>query len=316
MKVIRSLDTVGSSGQGTVVTIGNFDGVHLGHQAILRQVVFRAHELGLTPAVLTFDPHPARVLSPAKAPLLINTVRQKLARLELAGAETVLLLPFSKEFAALTPEEFATRVLRDTLNARVVMTGEDFRFGRRQTGDITKMRELGATLGFTVEAIGDIAAGPRAERISSTRIRGLILEGKVSRAGRLMGAPFTLEGSVVSGFGIGSKQTVPTLNLASENELLPGHGVYVTRARGNGEGAFVPSITNVGMRPTFDGHAVTVETFLLGDGPAERPERLEVEFLAWVREERKFASPEALRAQILRDVGCAQRFHRRFPARA
>jgi riboflavin kinase/FMN adenylyltransferase len=121
---------------------------------------------------------------------------------------------------------------------------------------------------------------------------------------------------VVTGFGIGSKQTVPTLNLAAENELLPRHGVYVTRTRANGTGPSVPSITNVGMRPTFEGAAVTVETFLLGEAPAAAPTRLEVEFLSWVRAERKFASPEALRSQILRDVGSARRFHRRFAASA
>lgn len=321
MRVIRSLaagEAAGvPAGKGTVVTIGNFDGVHLGHQAILRQVVARSRQLNLVPAVLTFEPHPAKVLAPGRAPLLINTTAQKLRRLEQAGAATVLLCPFSPEFAQLSPEEFADRVLRQTLNARVVMTGEDFRFGHRQSGDIVRLRELGAQLGFAVEAVADIDAGQRSsgQRISSTGIRALIMEGKVSQACRLMGAPFTLEGAVVSGFGIGKKQTVPTLNLAAENELLPQYGVYVTRTRPDG-GAPVASITNVGMRPTFDGSAVTVETFLLSDGPVSAPARLEVEFLGWVRAERKFASPEALRAQILRDVGSARRFHRHFPGRA
>lgn len=317
MKVTRSLTAVPQSA-GTVVTIGNFDGVHLWHQAILRQVIARSRELGLVPAVLTFDPHPAKVLAPAKAPLLINTTAQKLRRLEQAGVEEVLLFPFSAEFAGLSPEEFAERVLRQTLNAKVVMTGEDFRFGHRQSGDIAKLRELGVQLGFAVDAIADIDAGMRStgQRISSTGIRTLLGEGKVSQACRLMGAPFALEGRVVTGFGIGSKQTVPTLNLAAENELLPRHGVYVTRTRANGTGPSVPSITNVGMRPTFEGAAVTVETFLLGEAPAEAPTRLEVEFLSWVRAERKFASPEALRSQILRDVGSARRFHRRFAASA
>lgn len=317
MKVIRSL-TADPQGAGSVVTIGNFDGVHLGHQAILRQVVARSRGLGLVPAVLTFDPHPAKVLAPARAPLLINTTAQKLRRLEQAGVEEVLLFPFSAEFAGLSPEEFAERVLKQTLNAKVVMTGEDFRFGHRQSGDITKLRELGAQLGFAVEAIGDINAGVRStgQRISSTGIRALLGEGRVSQACRLMGTPFALEGKVVTGFGIGSKQTVPTLNLAPENELLPRHGVYVTRTRANGNGPSVPSITNVGVRPTFEGAAVTVETFLLGEAPAEAPGRLEVAFLSWVRAERKFASPEALRSQILRDVGSARRFHRRFAASA
>ncbi|MCU1330529.1 MAG: adenylyltransferase / riboflavin kinase [Bryobacterales bacterium] len=310
MKIIRSLDAAAEGTRGTVVTIGNYDGVHLGHQAILKRVVARAKELGLSPAVLTFDPHPARVLAPERAPQLISTTAQKLRRLEAAGIETVLLVAFSKEFAMLTPREFAEQVLRGALEARVVMTGEDFRFGNKQAGDIATLRELGQELGFEVEAISEV--GLAGKRISSTMIRGLVSAGKVSRACRLMGTSFALEGPVVSGKGIGSKQTVPTLNLAAENELLPHNGVYITRTRLAPAGPAIPSITNIGYRPTFDGEGITVETFLLVDGPVEAPARIEVEFLSFVRHERKFATPEQLKARILYDVGTARRFHERF----
>jgi riboflavin kinase/FMN adenylyltransferase len=184
-----------------------------------------------------------------------------------------------------------------------VIVGEDFRFGHKQAGDIATLRALGASLGFEVESAGAILR--RGERISSTAIRKLIEAGKVSRACRLLGEPFALEGKVVPGHGIGKKQTVPTLNLAPENELLPKTGVYVTRTNR------MRSITNVGYRPTFDGHDLTVETFLLDPLPDPPPDRIEVSFLWYIRDERKFDTPELLRAQILKDVAFAKRLHTR-----
>jgi riboflavin kinase/FMN adenylyltransferase len=191
----------------------------------------------------------------------------------------------------------------------VVLVGEDFRFGYRQSGNLDTLRELGLHLGFGIEPVAPIAR--RGERISSTRIRQLITEGSVSRACRSLGAPFALEGTVVKGQGIGSKQTVPTLNLAAENEILPKTGVYVTRTLDLASGTRWNSITNVGFRPTFDGEGLTIETFLLEGFDGAYPGRIEVSFLARVRDERRFPTPEALKAQILRDVGVANRLHRR-----
>jgi riboflavin kinase/FMN adenylyltransferase len=295
MTVFRSPAEVPASFGPSAVTIGNFDGVHTGHRQIMRQVV----GTGLTPVVLTFDPHPAKVLAPDRAPKLLMTMAQRLRAFESEGIATVLVLPFSLEFARLSPEEFAQRILAGTLNARKILVGEDFRFGYKQEGNIETLQRLG----FEVLPAGAVLK--RGERISSTAIRKLITEGSVSRACRMLGSPFALEGPVVKGQGIGSKQTVPTLNLAPENEVLPGNGVYVTRANG------IPSITNVGYRPTFDGQGLTVETFLLGPFDGVTPERLEVQFLAFVRGERRFESPEALKKQILHDAGVAARLHRR-----
>jgi riboflavin kinase/FMN adenylyltransferase len=295
MTVFRSPAEVPASFGPSAVTIGNFDGVHTGHRQIMRQVV----GTGLTPVVLTFDPHPAKVLAPDRAPKLLMTMAQRLRAFESEGIATVLVLPFSLEFARRSPEEFAQRILAGTLNARKILVGEDFRFGYKQEGNIETLQRLG----FEVLPAGAVLK--RGERISSTAIRKLITEGSVSRACRMLGSPFALEGPVVKGQGIGSKQTVPTLNLAPENEVLPGNGVYVTRANG------IPSITNVGYRPTFDGQGLTVETFLLGPFDGVTPERLEVQFLAFVRGERRFESPEALKKQILHDAGVAARLHRR-----
>jgi riboflavin kinase/FMN adenylyltransferase len=303
MKAFRSLSEIPADFGPSVVTIGNFDGVHAGHREILRRVAAIARERGLLPVALTFDPHPARILAPARAPKLITTIGQRLRRMEQEGTEAALLLPFSPDFARLSPEEFARDVLANALHARVVLVGEDFRFGHKQAGDMATLRTLGAEFGFEVESAGAILR--RGERISSTAIRQLIEAGRVSRACRMLGEPFALEGKVVPGQGIGRKQTVPTLNLAPENELLPRNGVYVTRTNR------LRSITNVGYRPTFDGHDLTVETFLLDSLPDTVPERIEVSFLHYIREEKKFDSPELLRAQILKDVATANRLHAR-----
>ena len=309
MKAFRTVSEVPLDFGPSVVTIGNFDGVHAGHREILRRVAFIARERGLTPAVLTFDPHPARVLAPDRAPRLINTISQRLNRMESEGIQAALLLPFSLELAKLSPEEFVGNVLSQALRARVVLVGDDFRFGYKQAGDLDQLRELGAKFGFEVESAGAIPW--RGDRISSTAIRNFVLAGQVSRACRMLGEPFALEGPVVGGHGIGSKQTVPTLNLAPENELLPAIGVYVTRTRDLASGKLWNSVTNLGYRPTFNGHDLSCETFLLDPFDGHTPARIEVSFLHFIREERKFETPELLRAQIFRDVKTAKRLHGR-----
>ena len=312
MRIFHSPPEVPADFGPAVVTIGNFDGVHIGHREIMRRVAAIARDRGLIPTVLTFDPHPARVLAPDRAPKLIATIPQRLRRLESEGIEAVLLLPFSLEFAKLTPGEFAIQILVRTLKAKYVLVGDDFRFGHRQCGNIGTLRALGAEFGFEVRPVEEIRG--KSARVSSTAIRNLVAQGRVSHACRMMDSPFALEGPVVSGQGIGSKKTVPTLNLAPENELLPKTGVYVTVTRDEGAGREWRSITNVGYRPTFDGTGLTVETFLLEPPPPpeDTPHRIEVSFLAFIREERKFETPELLKAQILRDVGAANRLHRRF----
>jgi riboflavin kinase/FMN adenylyltransferase len=305
MTIFPSPADVPKSFGPSAVTIGNFDGVHAGHRQIMRQL----KSIGLTPVVLTFDPHPAKVLAPDRAPKLLMTIEQRLRAFESEGIEAVLLLPFSLEFAKLTPEEFVLQVLVDTLKARLILVGEDFRFGHKQAGNIETLRTLGRQYGLEVSPIAPIER--RKERISSTGIRKLVTEGAVWRACRMLGAPFALEGRVVKGQGIGSKQTVPTLNLAPRNETLPRNGVYVTRTRDLDSSRQWPSITNVGYRPTFEGEGLTIETFLLGPFDGNSPQRIEVEFLAFVRDERRFETPVDLKAQILKDAGVAVRLHRR-----
>lgn len=309
MKIFRAASEIPEDFGPSIVTIGNFDGVHAGHCQIMRRVVALARERNFVPTVLTFDPHPARVLAPARAPRLLMTIDQRLRAMQAEGIEAVFAIPFSIEFAKQSPEEFAEQILANTLRSRIVLVGEDFRFGYKQAGTLDTLRDLGMRFGFTLEPVAPIAR--RGGRISSTAIRKLVIDGAVSRACRMLGTPFALEGAVVKGQGIGSKQTVPTLNLAPLNEVLPMTGVYVTRTLDLASGARWNSITNVGYRPTFDGHELTIETFLLDPLKDTHPERIEVSFLFRVRDERKFDSPEALKSQILRDVAVANRLHRR-----
>ncbi|MGA2215836.1 MAG: bifunctional riboflavin kinase/FAD synthetase [Bryobacteraceae bacterium] len=296
------------------ITIGNFDGVHLGHRKILRRVAALAREEGWKAAALTFDPHPAKLLSPERAPRLLTTLEQR-ARLMLEqGIDRILILPFTLEVAALTPEEFVRELLVDKLGVRAVLVGANFHFGKRAAGDAATLEQLGERYSFEADIITPVVWRKRV--ISSSEIRRLIVAGDVSTACRMLNRPHTLHGRVVRGEGIGSKQTVPTLNLDTGAEVVPGDGVYVTRTRdtsGKHQREW-PSITNVGYRPTFDGRQRTIETYLLSALDGAPPEEISVEFLRRVREERKFESPEALKAQILRDVGRAQTYFRRLGA--
>jgi len=304
VRIFRSLEEARSRFGPSALTIGNFDGVHVGHVRILRRVCDAAREKGWTPSVLTFDPHPTKVVAPGRSPRLMTTPEQRCLLMEQEGIRQVLILPFTPEVAQLKPEQFAADVLVQALDVKAVLVGENFRFGHKHAG------ELGAKLGFLVEVVPGVTI--RRAMVSSSEIRRLIESGNVSRACRLLGRPFGVEGEVVRGHGVGGKQTVPTLNLSTQAEVLPARGVYVTKTE-NFEGARWPSITNVGYRPTFGGSELSIETFLLAplDGPS--PKRIRVEFLRRLREEKKFDSAELLKAQILRDVGRAQTYFCRVP---
>lgn len=297
---------------GSVITIGNFDGVHAGHRQLLRRVVELAREHNLKPAVLTFDPHPTRVVAPERAPRLLTTVEERIELIREQGIEEVMVLPFTEEVARLAPEAFVERIVVGRLHARIVMVGDNFRFGHKQAGNIGTLSELGIRFGFQTHIVD--AVRRRGRIVSSSEIRRLIEEGNVALAGRLLERPYALSGNVVSGHGIGSKQTVPTLNLSTPAEVIPANGVYITRTRDPETGDRWDSLTNVGNRPTFGGDGLSIETFLLSSFEGLTPGRISVEFLRRVRDERKFESAEALKQQIFHDVGRAQTFFRRLPS--
>ena len=308
-RIFRSLAEIGPDARPSAVAVGNFDGVHVGHRRLFRRAVAKSRETAWRPSVLTFDPHPTRVVAPDRAPRLLNTNDQRWELMREEGIQQVFVIPFDRHFATQTPEEFVRRVLIEGVGAAGVFVGENFRFGARQAGDVELLKRLGSQLGFGVEVVPSIYV--RGRMASSTEIRRLIEAGNVSLAYRLLERPYSVEGGIVSGHGIGSKQTVPTLNLDSMAEVLPADGVYITRTTDLEDGRLWQSITNIGMRPTFQGEHRTIETFLLSHFDGRTPKKIRLAFCKRVREERKFESPEALRAQILRDVAVANGFFRR-----
>lgn len=312
MRIYRSLEEAAGRFGPCVLTIGNFDGVHAAHRRILQRVKAVAEDLGLVPAALTFDPHPTRIVAPARAPRLMTTPEERCALMAREGIAAALVLEFNRELSELSPEEFARRVLADVLQARAVLVGDNFRFGNGQSGDVVTLAALGSPFDYAVEVVHAIRI--RGQVVSSSGIRRLIEAGAVSRACRLLERPYALTGEVVSGRGVGSKQTVPTLNLETLAEVIPARGVYITRTHDLDDGRHWHSITNIGVRPTFGGGGnLSIETFLLTPLAGDTPQRITVEFLRRVREEREFPNPAELRTQILKDVSRAQAYFRRLP---
>jgi phosphoribosyl 1,2-cyclic phosphate phosphodiesterase len=296
----------GPSGRGSVLAIGNFDGIHLGHQAILKRAVDRAAETGAVATTLTFEPSPLKVLRPESAPKRISTPEQRLEWFRAVDVESAVVLPFTLELSKLTPQQFVEGILVRELQVRAVLVGENFRFGHKQAGDTTLLRELGRKHHFEVIAIAPVAA--HGEIVSSTIIRREIASGDVTQAGRLLGRPFVLTGEIVEGTGMGRKFTFSTLNLKPEQELLPAGGVYVTRTVLEGETKSRRSVTNIGLRPTFNGTVLTIETHLLDFSGKVSAKRLELRFWKRLRSERKFSGPDELRLQIGRDIRAANQF--------
>jgi phosphoribosyl 1,2-cyclic phosphate phosphodiesterase len=297
------------SGQRSVLAIGNFDGIHLGHQAILRAAVDRAHETNAVATALTFDPPPLKVLRPESAPLRLSTNAQRMDWFRFGGLEAAVVLPFTLELSRLSPAGFVEQILVRGLRVQAVLVGENFRFGHKQAGDVHLLRELGTKHGFEVVIIPPVV--DQGEVVSSTLLRREIAAGNVTYAGRMLGRPFVLTGEVVSGTGTGRRFTFPTLNLVPEQELLPARGVYITRTQIEGDARLYRSVSNIGVRPTFDGSRLSVETHLLNLHVDTAPKRIEVHFWKRVRDEKKFSGPEELREQIARDIATANRFFSR-----
>lgn len=311
MRVVRGSAALGAPLVRPVVTVGSFDGIHLGHRSILDTVVTRARARQGTATVVTFDPHPRRVLQPDRAPLLLSTPEQRLERIAACGIDVTIVEPFTPEFAKTPPERFVREYLYEGLDPVEVYVGYDFRFGRDREGSMRLLTELGPRLGFAVTIIPEVTVD--GEDVNSTRIRELLSGGDVAMAGRLLGQPYAVRGSVVEGDRRGRTLGFPTANLAAENELLPAPGVYAGRVCLLDAGS--PSarerfgaVTNVGRRPTFDaGETITCESYLLDVDADLYGRRLEVEFQARLRPEQRFPGVEALREQIARDVALARR---------
>jgi riboflavin kinase / FMN adenylyltransferase len=282
-----------------VLALGNFDGLHRGHTKIIERVKRRAGERGATSVVMTFDPHPPRVVRPDKAPPLLMTKTQRLEAIAEAGIEGGAVVRFTREMSQWDPEMFVRTVLVDWVHVAEVWVGANFLFGRERAGNFSLLRSLGMRHGFRAEKIDPVRY--KEFVVSSTRIRRLITEGRVDEAGALLGHTYTIDGTVVRGAERGRKIGFPTANLRTDNELIPPNGVYATTARL--DNVILPAVTNIGMRPTFgDVPAAVIETHVLGFDRDIYEARLRLGFVQRLRDERAFDGIEPLRAQIDADV--------------
>jgi riboflavin kinase/FMN adenylyltransferase len=292
----------------TVLTLGVFDGLHLGHQLIVQTVVERARATGAVPTVVTFDPHPRAVLHPASAPPLLQTFDQKMEALALLGIEQTIVIRFDEAFARIGAEEFLRDLVGQRLHAREVYLGHGFAFGRGREGNIDLLRRVSEQLGFLADEVPEVRL--RGQRISSSRIRECLAAGKVNLARRMLGRPYGVEGQVVHGQERGRQLGFPTANLFPHNRVIPRNGVYITATRV--EGDWRGSVTNVGVRPTFGGDAEqSVESFVMNWSGDLYDDVVRVRFLHRLRDEMKFAGLPELQAQIERDRQRAEEFFKR-----
>ena len=308
MRIFESLEEIPGDFGPAVVTVGNYDGIHRAHRQLIHTVCERAKALNASSLLVTFDPHPARILRPHGGPPLITPIERKLELLAECGLDAVAVLPFTRDLSMMPPFEFAEEILFSKLHTVEVHEGYNFHFGHKAEGGVQRLAEFGSKLGFTVVTHTPIRWGELV--VSSSNVRAVVLGGKVETARHLLGRPFSIDSTAGRGRGYGTKYTVPTVNLARYDELTPSFGVYVTEIRINGEQ--FQSVTNVGNRPTFGAESFAIESYILNFHPielsSETPIRLT--FLHRLREERKFPSVEALKEQIGRDVARAQRYFR------
>ncbi|HXR37532.1 MAG TPA: bifunctional riboflavin kinase/FAD synthetase [Terracidiphilus sp.] len=306
--VYRSAVEIPAGFGPSVAAIGNFDGVHLGHQEILSAVVAEARALGVRSVAVTFDPHPERFLRPARAPRLLTPMDERVKLLASTGIDAVVVLPFDAALAGLTAQEFVQQILVEVLGVRGLHEGGNFHFGHQAQAGVEELKEFGAGFGFAVHVHSPVHV--RGLEVSSSAIRALVAAGDVRRARWMLGRPFAVRSTQARGRGIGTRLLVPTVNLAPYEELLPAFGVYVTRL--TVAGRCFQAVTNVGNRPTLGEASFAVESHILDFEPVEMDEEtpLDLEFLLRLRGEVEWPSPEALKAQIMRDVAKAQKYFR------
>jgi riboflavin kinase/FMN adenylyltransferase len=307
MKVVYRPEDISPEHPAPVVTIGNFDGVHLGHQRLIKDLVLRADAIGGTPIVYTFDPHPLQVLAPNNAPLQIQTLDQKIAVIESLGVPLVVMIPFNMELAQISARDFAEKILWERLHPREIYVGPNFAFGNRRQGSFNLLKEIGEEKGFLTGKIHQVQF--RGNRVSSTAVRQALISGQVGLARRLLARPFALVGTVVRGTGTGVRLKFPTANLETPNELIPRRGVYVTLAIISGRR--YRGVTNIGYRPTVNKNenaALSIETHLLDFSGDLYGRDITLEFLIRLRDERRFSGEQELIRQIATDIERAGRY--------
>jgi len=307
MKIFHGTDNAGIS-RSTVLTLGVFDGLHLGHQRIMQTVVERSKIVNAVPTAITFDPHPRAVLYPENAPPLLQTLDQRLANFEVLGIEQAIVIRFDKIFAAQNAEIFLRDIVHERLQAKEVYLGKGFAFGVNRGGNIELLRKMSAELGFFADEVPEV--GLRVQRISSSIIRRLLADGKVNLARRMLGRPYGVEGQIIHGNRRGRTIGFPTANLKPINRVIPKYGVYATANLI--DGVWRRSITNVGVRPTFDNDKEpSIESYIFDFDGDLYGDVLRVRFLHRIRDERKFGGIEELKAQIEKDTNTALNYFSR-----
>jgi riboflavin kinase/FMN adenylyltransferase len=307
MEIIRREKDLKRSFRNPVLTIGNFDGVHLGHQFIFRRVREKAREIDGESIVYTFDPHPVEVLAPERKPLLITPLEEKLRLIEEQGIDVTICAPFTEKYARQPPEDFVKNVLYDQIKIRHIFVGHNFRFGKNRQGNIALLIDLGEKWGFHAEMIEAIRL--EGTVVSSTRIREFVLKGEMGEAKKLLGRPYALSGKVIHGYGRGSRKLgFPTANLKPTGMLFPKSGIYAVWAIH--EGRRYEGVANLGWNPTFQDQKFSIEIHILNFNQDIYDENLQVEFVRRLRDEVTFQGPEELIAQIKKDVGQAEKILR------
>ncbi|MDA8082119.1 MAG: bifunctional riboflavin kinase/FAD synthetase [Nitrospiraceae bacterium] len=289
----------------SILTLGNFDGLHRGHQELINMVITRARETGAVSMVVTFRPHPLKILCPEKCPPLISIYEEKIKLIGDLGIDVLVKIPFTLEFAGMAPEAFVRDVLCHMLGAREIFVGANYRFGRERKGTVQTLSDLGRECGFIVREVEQISFG--GEVISSTKIRQLLKDGEVGHAARLLGRDYAITGVVVRGDGRGRTLGFPTANIAPKHAIIPSHGVYAVRLYVRE--MFYDGIANIGVRPTFDKQILSIEANLFDFNEDIYGEEISVYFLEKIRDEKKFGSVDELVSQIRQDVEAARRSH-------
>lgn len=298
MRIIRGVKNFTEKLTKPVLTLGNFDGVHVGHQAIFRKVVERAKEIGGTAVAFTFEPHPLKVLAPERSPLLLNTFHGKMKLIEATGIQLVVCADFTREFADQHPEDFARNVLHDRVGVRELYVGHDYAFGKGREGSIASLKAMGASLGFEVGVVDPVRVDGVV--VSSSLMRELVSSGSVEKAFRFLGRHYSIEGTVVHGASRGHELGFPTANIQTSNELVPANGVYAVVAQVGGRK--FKGVASIGIRPTFDSGPLSLEVFIFDFDGDLYGKHLEVSFVSRLRGEVRFPDADALIAQIRKDV--------------
>jgi riboflavin kinase/FMN adenylyltransferase len=311
MLLITDLKNITTRFTNSVITLGNFDGLHLGHQELIKMVIKRARETGAISLVVTFRPHPLKILAPEKCPPLISIYEEKISLFEKLGIDVLVKIPFTMDFSEMAPEDFVKDVLCGLLGAREIFVGYNYRFGRGRQGNVQTLKRLGEKLGFSVREVEQISID--GEVVSSSKIRRLLKDGDVEHASKLLGRTYAVTGLVVKGDGRGKSLGFPTANIVPKHAIIPADGVYAARLYVRDK--LYDGIANIGLRPTFKKENLTIEVHIFDFDEDIYQEEVSLYFVKKIREEKKFASAEALRTQIHSDVKTAREMLAEHPAR-